>query len=280
MATNADVTQVSVGTVQAPSAKNVDVTQVSVEVLRPSADTVANLDVTQDSIEVAGQTSLGVANLEVTQASVEVLLSQNQIITTTSIPKLLIDTLTHKGPSPWSTFSGFPKVSAVPQGIQTVKEVQFVDPVTGEESLGVLASFQNGKIYQLFGGTQDGSIVATAVTWPLPDLSQLPFELRDTIKIFREIWVEGEDVSNWQISWSTDGLPYYLPGTFTVNPNKVFSPPRPLQNRTQIGARGRQIVIKFTHAAATTNTPLLSYMKINYDIDQQAAGGPGAGANY
>ncbi len=180
---------------------------------------------------------------------------------------ILLGTLTHKGPSIWSKIP--------PTGLLTItqKEVQFLDPVSGAESLGVLASKNDGNVYLLFGGTQDGTITATAVTWPLPDLTQLPFELRDTIKIFREIWVEGEDIPNWQISWSTDGKAL-------TDGSKVWSPARALQNCTQIGARGRQIEFKFTHAAATTNTPLLSYMKVDYDIDQKAAGTQGAGANY
>jgi hypothetical protein len=267
MPTNADVTQVSTETVQAPATQSADVTQVSVEVLRPSSDTIAQQEVTQDSVEVGSQTNLTVVSLDATQVSVEVLLTQEPVVTVMSTPKLLIDTLTHRGATPWSTYSKFPLVNGVPQGIVTIKEVQFKDPVTGNEALGVLASFLDGKVYQLFGGTQDGSVFATAITWPLPDLSQLPFELRDTMKVFRELWVEGEDLPGFEFSWSTDY-------------GATFSPPRPLQNRNQMGASGRQIVIKFTHVVPSEVTPLLSYMKINYDIEGQAAGSQGAGANY
>jgi hypothetical protein len=280
MPTNADVTQVSVETAQAPSVKNADVTQVSVEVLRPTSDVIAKADVTQDSVEVVGQTTSTTANLQLTQDSVEVLLVQAPITTTIRTPMMLIDTLQHRGPTPWSTFSGFPRVNGAPSSVITVKEVQFVDPVTGKEVLGTLASFANGKVYQMFGGTQDGSIEATAITWPLPDLTQLPFELRDTMKVFRELWVEGKDVGGFEFSWSTDGLPLYLPDNVTLNPAKVFSPPRPLQNRNQIGANGRQIEIMFTHVAPSEVTPLLSYMKIDYDIEYKAAGSQGAGSNY
>jgi hypothetical protein len=280
MATNADVTQVSTEVAQAPSAKNADVTQVSVEVLRPSSDVIAKADVTQVSAEVADNTGLGIVSLDATQVCVEVLLNQRPLVNTTIVPKMLIDTLFHKGPTPWSTYSKFPVVNGVVQGIVTIKEVQFVDPVTGNEALGVLGSFLDGKVYQLFGGAQDGSVEATAITWPLPDLSQLPFEMRDTMKLFRELWVEGKDLPNFEFAWSTDGRPYFLPNTTIVNPAKVWSPARPLQNRNQIGANGRQIEIMFTHVAPSDVTPLLSYMKINYDIEGQAAGSQGAGANY
>jgi hypothetical protein len=202
------------------------------------------------------------------------------VIEHTPTPNMLVNTLLHKGPTPWSTFSGFPinEESFNKLPFTTVKEVQFFNTTESVELLGVLASCKNGNVYQMWGGTQDGTLTATAVTWPLPDLSQLPFELRDTMKVFRELWVEGEDIPNFYFSWSTDGLPAYVNGVFNVS--KQWSPLRQLQNRNQMGADGRQIEIMFVHTAATTNTPLLSYMKINYDIKAQAAGGPGIGANY
>ncbi len=273
MPTNADVTQVSVETTQAPATKNANVTQLSVEVLRPSSDLVAVQQVTQVSVEEATQVGPTISVLKETQLSVEVLLNQVPVIKVTTTPMMLIDTLTHRGPTPWSTYSKFPVVGGVPSGVITIKEVQFVDPITGKELLGVLASFADGKVYQLFGGTQDGSVLATAITWPLPDLTQLPIEDRDTMKVFRELWVEGVDLGNWILYWSTDGK-------LASDPTKVYSPGVPLQNRNQIGVNGRQIVLKFTHEAPSDFTPLLSYMKLNYDIVGKAAGAQGAGQNY
>lgn len=175
--------------------------------------------------------------------------------------KLLLSNMAHQGPSPWSEL-----VPPTPAGIgitvNAMKEI--IDPQSG--NLVYVVAPQGNRAYSLFTGSQDGSLVAAAETWPLPDLSQLPAPMRDTIKIFHELWVEGKDILNWTYQWSTDlGITY--------------SDPMPLRVRNKIGVNGRQISFLFTHRVPAadqtvdpTEDPMISYMKITYSERRQASG--------
>jgi len=117
----------------------------------------------------------------------------------------------------------------------------------------VLATCNDGNTYQLFAGTQDGSITAQAITQPLPLPTQLPNRKQwGQLKVFNRMWVDGKDITNFQVSYSVDGGPY--------------SKPVALANHNMIGLRGKQIQILFTHsvAAAAGVTPMITYVNI-YD---------------
>lgn len=180
--------------------------------------------------------------------------------------KLLVANMAHTGPSAWSEL--IPPLPFQPgaqfgQSVNSMKEI--IDPISG---VLLFIAAGTGQInlpqtaYALFNGTQDGTLTAVAETWPLPDIQQLPVQFRDTIKIFHELWVEGEDIANWTYQWSTDlGVTY--------------SAPMQLRVRNKIGVNGRQISFIFTHAvpaASPTLDPMLSYMKITYSERRQASG--------
>lgn len=180
--------------------------------------------------------------------------------------KLVVANMAHQGPSPWSELNPAIPVQAPGAAAQTVNSMgEIIDPTTGQL---LLLAVGTGQInfpqtgYALFNGTQDGTLTAIAETWPLPDLQQLPPPMRDAIKIFHELWVEGEDIENWTYQWSTDL-------------GETYSAPMGLRVRNKIGVNGRQISFKFTHsvpASSPTLDPLLSYMKITYSPRRQASG--------
>lgn len=181
--------------------------------------------------------------------------------------KMLVANMAHTGMSAWSEL-----VPALPQQsgssfVQTVNSMkEIIDPPSGELLYVAAGQGQNSLPqtgFALFNGTQDGTLTAIAETWPLPDLQQLPAPMRDAIKIFHELWVEGEDISNWTYQWSTDlGVTY--------------SAPVQLRVRNKIGVNGRQISFIFTHAVASADPvnldPMLSYIKITYSARRQASG--------
>jgi hypothetical protein len=165
--------------------------------------------------------------------------------------------MSHKGPSAWSLLTPPTPSLALGTGVITqIKEI--LRPDTNEKAV-LVAQLGAPQLWVLYGGTQSGTLTAVAETWPLPDLKQLPVAVRDTIKVFHEMWVEGEDIPNWQYQISVDY-------------GATYSDPRPLQMRNRIGINGRQIQVKFSHAAATTNVPMLSLVKITQSIRRQASG--------
>lgn len=181
--------------------------------------------------------------------------------------KLVIANMAHQGPSPWSELVPPlpPQIEGQgPTAVTTMREI--IDPATGDilvlaAGLGPQINLVQG-VWALFNGSQDGTLTAIAETWPLPDLTQLPVPFRDTIKIFHELWVEGEDIQNWTYQWSTDL-------------GETYSAPMPMRVRNKIGVNGRQISFKFTHAvpaASPTLDPMISYMKITYSERRQASG--------
>jgi hypothetical protein len=182
---------------------------------------------------------------------------------------ILVGTLTHKGPSIWSNLVSLPALAI------TIREVQLLSPTNGQLINGVLMSASDGNIYLMFGGTEDGvSVTAQAVTWALPDLTQLPVEDRDTVKTFHELWIEGEQLQSFKVEWSVDGG-----NTWKSNVAQPYAQPIPggTGARVRIGDSGRQIQFRFTSGGAgtpvPTATPLLSYFKGYYDISAQASGG-------
>lgn len=168
--------------------------------------------------------------------------------------KFLLATLTHRGASPWTTYS------FLPPGVTSATLLQgdLIDPTTG--NIVTLMAGDNGKVYQMWGGTQDGEVTATAVTWPLPDLTQLPADLRDTVKVFEELWIEGEDVGDWVVKVSKD-----FGATYQTVQNAGG-------NRYRLGINATQLVIKFTHSVSSSVTPLLSWMKLSWSVVREASG--------
>lgn len=137
----------------------------------------------------------------------------------------------------------------------TIREL----PVTSNAGqYGMLALGAEKNLYLLFAGPQDGTLTATAVTQPLPTLADIPGELWNTTKIFRSLWVEGTDLQNFVFFCSRDGGQTFPNGPFTIAPN---------QNTIRLGITARQLVIKITHSAATTLTPTISYMRLDYDVN-------------
>jgi len=173
----------------------------------------------------------------------------------------LLSSMDHQGPSSWSTMVPSFK-SQDPTRLQTVNYMREVLlPTTNKVAVMVAGSGEPGTNFMelLFEGTQDGSLIAAAETWPLPDLTQLPPDMRDVVKIFHELWVEGEDITNWTYQFSTDlGITY--------------STPIPLQVRNKIGVNGRQISFLFRHSVPAAVDPQISYMKITYSARRQASG--------
>lgn len=175
--------------------------------------------------------------------------------------------------------AGFSLLTSLPNppatGIITLREVQA--PVggtgawakAGDGSANMMALTDDASSYILFAGTQDGTITATAVTQPLPTPADLPLELWDSNKVFRAIWVEGEDLSNFQVYYATDRQ-LNADGTVASFPWGPFSI---INNKVQMGvATAKRIILKFVHAAASATgvTPLITYINIDYDIMQEA----------
>jgi hypothetical protein len=176
------------------------------------------------------------------------------------------------------TSAGFSLLTALPNppstGIITLREVQAPSggtgawPKAGDGSANIIALTDDANSYILFAGTQDGTITATAVTQPLPMPGDLAPELWNSAKVFRSIYIEGEDLGNYQVFFATDrqfdatGLPTGYPwGPFDIINNKVDLG----------GVEAKQIVLKFVHAAASAAgvTPLLTLVVLDYDITQQ-----------
>jgi hypothetical protein len=67
------------------------------------------------------------------------------------------------------------------------------------------------------------------------------------------MYVEGDDLGNFEVSFSLDE-------------GVTWDTPRQLTKRLRIGKRGKNLTIKFTHSVATSNTPLLSFLKILYNV--------------
>jgi len=132
-----------------------------------------------------------------------------------------------------------------------------------------------GNIWILFNGTENGSLAAMAQTWPLPDLTQRPTELRNTIMVFRDVWIEGEQLPLFKISWSVDyGNTWSTPTPIQLTPQPQAGPNAGAL--VKIGATGRQIQFRFTAGGTLTSvtpTLLLSYLKVNPDIEGEAQGG-------
>jgi hypothetical protein len=146
---------------------------------------------------------------------------------------------------------GFWRLTALPGGqeVITLKEVQ----ATTGGSTQILALTADKKVWSLFSGTQDGTVTAVAVTQPLPTPSDLDPSLWDTDKVFNEMYVEGVDLANFEVSFSLDQ-------------GVTFNTPQPLTKRFRIGLRGKSLTIKFTHSVETSTTPLLSFLKVLYNV--------------
>jgi len=116
----------------------------------------------------------------------------------------------------------------------------------------VLATCDDKNTYQLFSGTQDGSVVAQAVSQPLPMPQQIDRSVWNQRKEFISMWVDGVDLSNFQVSYSIDGMP--------------FSKPVALANNNLIGLHGKRLQIQFTHSVASSAVPapMLTYINIDW----------------
>ena len=87
------------------------------------------------------------------------------------------------------------------RGFYTIRQVLLP---TG--TLGVLASGADGRIYQLWAGDPATSVVqATAITQPLPLPGSVQGEVWGTRKLFKMLYVEGQDLTNFDVSYSYDG---------------------------------------------------------------------------
>ena len=146
-------------------------------------------------------------------------------------------------PPKFSTYSAL----VTGRRVVAMQEVEFPDG-----SIGVLATCTDNKSYRLFGGTQDGTVTATVQSQLLPMPGQVPKESWGERKVFRMMWVDGQDLSNWRVSYSVD--------------NGAFSVPQVLANQNLIGMQGKLLQIRLTHIAPTQNVPLLTYLNIDWDI--------------
>jgi hypothetical protein len=132
-----------------------------------------------------------------------------------------------------------------------------------------MALTDDAESWILFAGTQDGSIIATAITQPLPTPADLPPELWNSDKKFRAIWFEGEDLGGFQVFLATDRQ-LNADGTFSSFP---WGPFAIINNKVDcnIGV-AKRIGIKLVHAVASALgvTPLITYINIDYDIMAEA----------
>lgn len=144
--------------------------------------------------------------------------------------------------------------------ISTIAEIQVpaggtgLWPLAGNGAASIIALADDTNSYVLFAGTQDGSVTATAMTQPLPTLNDVTPELWDTQKVFRSLYVEGVDIDNFQVSFSVDGG-----GSFPWGPY-------PLTQRFNMAVPGKQLTVKLTHAAATSSTPEISMLRLDWDV--------------
>jgi hypothetical protein len=176
--------------------------------------------------------------------------------------------------------AGFSLLTALPDPpsteIITLREVQAPAggsgawAKAGDGNATMMALTDDAKSWILFNGTQDGSIIATAITQPLPTPADLPPELWNSNKTFRAIWFEGEDLGNFQIFIATDRQ-LNPDGTFSSFPWGPFSI---INNKVNLGGipAAKRIGIKLVHAAASDAgvTPLITYINIDYDIMAEA----------
>lgn len=138
--------------------------------------------------------------------------------------------------------------------ISSMKEVQ----LSAAGAYAVVALGHDKKVYKMFGGTQDGTLTATAVTQPLPTLNDIEPELWDTDKAFQELILEGADLTNWTVSAGVDGGTTFPYGNWTLVAG---------QNLINLGGiEARQLTLKFVHSVAGTGTPALTSFKLSYTI--------------
>lgn len=126
---------------------------------------------------------------------------------------------------------------------------------------GVLGLAQDFGVYRLWGGTQDGTVTATAVTQPLPTPANIPPELWDSDKVFQDLILEGNDLPNYVVTASADGGATFPYGPWSVAPG---------QNLITLGGiEARRLTLKFVHSSAPSVpgiTPMLSFLKLTFGI--------------
>ena len=178
-----------------------------------------------------------------------------------------------------SGFSLLTTGGSLPNQIITLKEVQlpaggnggYAKAGDGEISLIALTSqlggVGNNAVVVLFqGGIQ--SNLAVAVTQPLPTPFDLPEEYWDTDKIFDYIYVDGQDIQNFQVQF----MPIYSTNTPLPNPllesNYHQLPQSFTNNRVKIGLNCKLLAIRFQHSTAPAAgvTPLITQFKLAYRI--------------
>jgi hypothetical protein len=158
------------------------------------------------------------------------------------------------------TLSNKPKFSRYPTPPANILTIRECELPTGQ--IVVLMSCTDGNVYTLFGGFQDvNPLIAFATTQELPMPSQMPRQLWGERKVFKELWVDGQDIvtrpggnaiGNWMVAYQTD--------------NGLWSIPIPLKNRTQIGQEGIRLTMAFMHNGPTCNVPLLTYWNVDWDV--------------
>ena len=157
------------------------------------------------------------------------------------------------------SLSNKPKFSRYPQPPGNILTIREVELPTGQ--VVVLMSCTDGNVYVLFGGYQDvNPLLAFATTQALPMPSQMPRKLWGERKVFKELWVDGQDITttggnpigNWMVSYQTD--------------DGEWSLPIQLCNRNQIGKEGQKLTMAFMHAGPTCNVPLLTYWNVEWDV--------------
>lgn len=169
------------------------------------------------------------------------------------IPYILVSNMAHKGPSSWSLLRPY-----VQNGIGAAQMREILRPDTNQSAV-LISDLISHQVQVMFGGLQQNNpLIAQATSWYLPDLQKMPPAERDTVKIFHEMWVEGEDIPNWTYTASVD--------------YQTFIPTRQLRVRNKLGLIGRQIAVQFTHAINSNTTPMLSFVKITQSIRRQASG--------
>ena len=153
-----------------------------------------------------------------------------------------------------STAAGqFSRITTLPGNgqVQNVREAQLVS----NRTYGVLAMTGDKSIWQMFGGTQDGTITATAQTQPLPTAADIQPELWDQLKDFGDLVIEGQDLPNFQVSFIDDAGKVYGPRSIPAG-----------QHLVRVGVRSRQLTVQFVHTAATPNVPMISFAKLTYSL--------------
>jgi hypothetical protein len=150
--------------------------------------------------------------------------------------------------------SPFTRITSLPAQFVSLRQVYNPLAVSQADSFILVGVGVDGNIYRMFGGTQDGTVMSTIVTQPLPTLEDIEPELWDTNKIFREMYVDGVDLPNFRVSYSGDGGATYPNG------------PYPLTPRMRMGVTAKQLTIKFTHSVASIVTPSITSIKLDYDI--------------